>query len=279
VRNLRKQMCIALPNIVHEADDGKRLQVAQIMFIAHTVGQASTSSECDGLLSGGHRTNRQRSEPVGDDMSEETKRRDNSESLLPIEIVEQASFEDEAALLGHTKGGPIGVYATVAAIALLGGLFAYEQLDTQATHATVVVAVETEVVNALAGFNSCAFSGTAEDQLRFGADVQVAADSFGSRYGRGYAQRLRKCIPKLDRLTASLEKSPVPADMEPSLAAVAGATVQLSEAWTAYRDYLEQGSFDASAAAPRTEAIGAAFTALSEGRQELAAAGGSTVAK
>lgn len=207
-------------------------------------------------------------------MTEETKQRHDSDSLLPVEIVDRISIEDEAALLGGRKGRPIGIYAMAVGVALLAGLFAFEQSDADATHAAVVTAVESEVTTGLAGFNACAFSGMSEDQLQIAPDVQVAADNFGSRYGRGYAQRLRQCIPKLNRLSETLEKAPVPAELEPALASVAGATVQLAQAWTAYRDYLEQGRFDAVAATPRTEAIGQAFVALTEGRQGFASAGG-----
>ena len=199
-------------------------------------------------------------------MTDENKR--NDDSLIPIEIVDD--FEKEAALLGHGKGQPRVVMVAIGAALLVGGYVAVGEFGDEATFGAAVAGVVTDTATHLQVFNECAFSGMPIDQLQTGADVQVAADAFGMRYGAGYAQRLRKCIPKIDKLTRTLEHTAVPSELATPLSDVADAAQAISDSWTSYRDYLEQGEFSEIAATARTEVIGDAHAALTQRLSDLA---------
>jgi len=203
------------------------------------------------------------------------KAKDNS--LTPREVDEE--FDRQSAMMQEGKGKPVVLIAAIGIALLIGVVVVSEQLGADTTYGPAVQAVEAELSTHVDGFNGCAFSGVESDQLKLGPDVQVAADSFGVRFGSGYAQRLRKCTPKLDKLSGALEALTVPSELEPPRDAMVGAAKSLSKAWTGYRAYLEQGSFAPAAAAPHTKAIGEAYGSLVDATGALSAAADKALGK
>jgi hypothetical protein len=183
------------------------------------------------------------------------------ESLAPIQL-ERLSVDDDVAQMKRGKGLRLTVTVLVSLIAITAGARLLGRIDQTQAYATAAERLETIDNQRSEAFLRCALPNVQPTQLASASELHTAIEIATERLDKRYGTQIAQCTHLLADLQQSLSALEAPSDMTRRLEGLRAAAGELSQAWTAYRGYLQdpRKPYDYVQAVPMIEKITNAWT-------------------